>query len=65
MRLTVSLTREVADQLDAALEEGDTRITLIRETIDRELHRRARTPSPPNKRCVRRVLAPTNSEQGA
>jgi hypothetical protein len=42
VRLTLPLAQEVADQIDAALAEGEARLDLIRQSIDRELKRRAR-----------------------
>lgn len=42
-RLTLPLTTETVAELDAALQEGETRLDLIRKAIERELKRRERT----------------------
>lgn len=42
-RLTLPLTTEKVAEMDAALADGETRLDLIREAIDRELRRRARS----------------------
>jgi hypothetical protein len=44
-RLTLPLTTETVEQMDAALQEEETRLDLIREAIERELKRRARKGS--------------------
>jgi len=41
-RLTLPLTSETVAEMDSALKEGETRLDLIREAIDRELQRRKR-----------------------
>ena len=41
-RLTLPVTAETVAAMDAALAEGETRLDLIREAIERELRRRAR-----------------------
>jgi predicted transcriptional regulator len=41
-RLTLPLTDEVVGRMDAALAEGEARLDLIREAIERELKRRER-----------------------
>lgn len=41
-RLTLPLTSETIEAMDAALTEGETRLDLIREAIERELKRRQR-----------------------
>lgn len=41
-RLTVPLTEETVERLDAALDEGEVRLDLIRKAIERELKRRER-----------------------
>lgn len=41
-RLTLPLNEETVARLDAALEEGEARLDLIRDAIDRELKRRER-----------------------
>ena len=41
-RILVPLKSETVGQIDAALEDGEIRLDLIREAIDRELKRRAR-----------------------
>jgi hypothetical protein len=46
VRLTLPLSQEVADQIDAALAEGEARLDLIREAIGRELKRRSRAKGP-------------------
>lgn len=39
-RLTLPLTTETLDRVDAALRDGEARLDLIREAIERELKRR-------------------------
>lgn len=39
-RLTVPLTKEQVTRMDAALRDGEVRLDLIREAIERELKRR-------------------------
>lgn len=39
-RLTLPLTTETLERLDTLLHEGEVRLDLIREAIDRELKRR-------------------------
>jgi hypothetical protein len=46
VRLTLPLSQEVADQIDASLADGEARLDLIREGIARELKRRARAKGP-------------------
>lgn len=41
-RLTLPVTTETVAAMDAALVEGETRLDLIREAIERELRRRTR-----------------------
>jgi metal-responsive CopG/Arc/MetJ family transcriptional regulator len=41
-RLTLPLTTDLVARMDAALAEGEARLDLIREAIERELKRRAR-----------------------
>jgi len=41
-RLTLPLTSETIAEMDSSLEEGETRLDLIRVAIDRELKRRKR-----------------------
>lgn len=41
-RLTLPLTSETVAEMDAALQDGESRLDLIREAIDRELKRRKR-----------------------
>lgn len=41
-RLTLPLSAETVERMDAALQEGEARLDLIREGIDRELKRRER-----------------------
>lgn len=41
-RLTLPLTTEAVAAMDAALEDGEARLDLIREAIERELKRRKR-----------------------
>ncbi len=41
-RLTLPLASETVEAMDAALTEGETRLDLIREAIERELKRRQR-----------------------
>jgi hypothetical protein len=44
-RITLPLSTEQLDRIDGALAEGQTRLDLIREAIERELNRRARLRS--------------------
>jgi hypothetical protein len=39
-RLTLPLTEETVERLDAALQDGESRLDLIREAIEKELKRR-------------------------
>lgn len=39
-RLTLPLAEETVERLDAALRDGEVRLDLIREAIERELKRR-------------------------
>lgn len=39
-RLTLPLTTEAVERIDASLEEGEARVDMIRTAIDRELKRR-------------------------
>jgi len=39
-RLTLPLTAETVERLDSALQDGEARLDLIREAIERELKRR-------------------------
>lgn len=39
-RLTLPLTKEIVDRMDAALDAKEARLDLIREAIERELKRR-------------------------
>lgn len=41
-RLTLPLTTETVAEMDAALADGETRLDMIREAIERELRRRKR-----------------------
>ncbi len=41
-RLTLPLTKETVDRMDAALDTKEARLDLIREAIERELKRRER-----------------------
>jgi hypothetical protein len=41
-RITLPLTTETVEEVDAALQDGETRLDLIREAIERELKRRKR-----------------------
>lgn len=41
-RLTVPLNEEQVSRMDAALQDGEARLDLIREAIERELKRRER-----------------------
>jgi hypothetical protein len=41
-RLTLPLTSEMVDRLDAAKEPGEDRLTVIRKGIERELKARAK-----------------------
>lgn len=41
-RLTLPLTAETVARLDAALQDGEARLDLIREAIEKELKRRER-----------------------
>jgi hypothetical protein len=42
IRLTLPLTDETVERIDAVLEEGEARLDLIREGIERELKKRER-----------------------
>jgi hypothetical protein len=42
IRLTLPLTREMLAQADAALAEGEDRVSFIRHAIEREIKRRTR-----------------------
>jgi hypothetical protein len=39
-RLTLPLTAETVERMDAALRDGEARLDLIREAIEKELKRR-------------------------
>jgi hypothetical protein len=41
-RITLTLTTEKVEAIDASLEKGEARLDMIRTAIDRELKRRAR-----------------------
>lgn len=41
-RLTLPLTTEMVEEIDASLEDGEARLDMIRTAIDRELKRRKR-----------------------
>jgi hypothetical protein len=41
-RLTLPLAAETVEHMDAALKDGEARVDLIREAIERELKRRER-----------------------
>lgn len=41
-RITLPVTTETVAQMDAVLADGETRLDLIREAIERELKRRER-----------------------
>ncbi|MGY4222710.1 metal-responsive CopG/Arc/MetJ family transcriptional regulator [Bradyrhizobium sp. USDA 4503] len=41
-RITLPLSTEALEQIDAALHDGEARVDLIREAIERELRRRQR-----------------------
>lgn len=42
LRILLPLATGTADRIDAALDEGETRLDLIRQAIERELKRRER-----------------------
>lgn len=42
IRITLPLTREMLKRADAALADGEVRLDLIRQALDRELKRRER-----------------------
>lgn len=42
-RILLPLKAEMLEQIDAALRDGEARLDLIREAIDRELKRRGRS----------------------
>lgn len=42
LRLTLPLSSETVERMDSSLEEGEKRLDLIREAIERELKRRER-----------------------
>ena len=42
VRLTLPLTGETVERMDDALQEGEARVDLIRDAIERELRRRER-----------------------
>lgn len=44
IRITLPLTREMLAEMDARLGDGEARLDLIREAIERELKRRSRKP---------------------
>jgi len=44
-RILLPLTSEMLERLDGLLVDGEARLDLIREAIDRELKRRDRRPS--------------------
>ena len=56
-RITLPLAAGVVERIDAALEDGEPRLDLIRAAIDRELKRRlkANPPNPPAKAKSRDV----------
>jgi hypothetical protein len=41
-RITLPLTTETVEQIDASLEDGEARVDMIRSAIERELKRRKR-----------------------
>lgn len=41
-RILLPLTTEILQEIDAALDDGEARVDLIREAIERELKRRRR-----------------------
>lgn len=45
VRVTLPLTDEMAEGIDASLTEGEDRVEMIRDSIDRELKRRERSKS--------------------
>ena len=45
-RITLPLAHGVLAKIDATLAEGEPRLDLIREAIERELQRRASLPKP-------------------
>ena len=49
VRITLPLTDAQAARLDAARGDGETRVQVIRQAIQRELERRERTPSTPKR----------------
>jgi hypothetical protein len=42
-RLTLPLTTEMVSEMDSALLDGETRLDLVRQAIERELKRRKRS----------------------
>ena len=44
-RLTLPISTEMLERLDVALQDGETRLDLIRSAIERELKRRERRMS--------------------
>lgn len=50
-RITLPLAAGVVERIDAALEDGEPRLDLIRSAIDRELKRRGVKASPPSPRA--------------
>lgn len=53
-RITLPLAHGVLARIDAAVEDGEPRLDLIREAIDRELQRRAAIRSnPPSQRALK------------
>lgn len=50
-RITLPLEAEQLARVDAALEDGEARLDMIRQAIDRELKRRARTPQRPTRKA--------------
>lgn len=44
VRITLPLSDEMAKQIDSWLKDGEARLDLIREAIEREIERRRQTP---------------------
>lgn len=42
-RLTLPLNKETVERMDAALADGEARLDLVREAIERELRRREKS----------------------
>ena len=48
-RITLPLPEGTTGQIDALLDDGEARVDLIRDAIEREVRRRKRLPQKPTK----------------